>query len=212
MVHAERAALIDDLAGLDDAQWQVPSLCAGWTVHEVAAHLVDSALTTRLGFVLGMVRARFDFDRQNATGVARELGSSPQDTLRRLREVAARTSAPPGSLDTRLVEEVVHGEDIRRPLGIVHAYPADAVVRALRLQARTPARFGGAKEIVARARLVPTDADFVVGEGPEVHGPAVSLLLAISGRGVALADLDGPGVAELIARSVDQAPLGQEEA
>lgn len=32
--------------------------------------------------------------------------------LGRLRQVAKRTSAPPAPLDTRLVEEVVHGEDL----------------------------------------------------------------------------------------------------
>ncbi len=69
LVHAERAALISDLSGLDDAQWDAPSLCPGWTVHDVAAHLVDSARTTRIGFFLGLARARFDFDRQNARGV-----------------------------------------------------------------------------------------------------------------------------------------------
>ena len=131
MVHAERAALIDDLAGLADIEWEQPSLCDGWTVHDVAAHLVDSARTTRIGFLLGLARARFDFNRQNARGVERERGASPHDTLSRLREVATRTSTPPGSLDFRLVEEVVHGEDIRRPLGLVRSYPSEAVVRAL---------------------------------------------------------------------------------
>jgi uncharacterized protein (TIGR03083 family) len=199
MVHAERASLIDTLAGLDEEQWAHPSLCAGWTVHDVAAHLVDSARTTRLGFMLGLARARFDFDRQNARGIERERGGSPQHTLERLRQVASRTSTPPGSLDTRLVEEVVHGEDIRRPLGLVRAYPPEAVVRALRLQARTPASFGGAKELVAGVRLSATDADVTIGEGPEVRGPALSLLLAVSGRRVALPELDGPGRTALAA-------------
>lgn len=197
LVHAERAALIHDLAGLDDTQWEVPSLCDGWTVHDVAAHLVDSARTTRIGFFLGLARARFDFDRQNARGIERERGSTTAATLDRLRSVAGRTSTPPGSRDTRLVEEVVHGEDIRRPLGVVRAYSPDAVERALRLQARTPASFGGAKETVARVRLVATDADIALGSGPEVSGPALSLLLAVSGRRVALPELSGPGVAEL---------------
>jgi uncharacterized protein (TIGR03083 family) len=197
LVHAERAALIDDLAGLDDMQWEVPSLCDGWTVHDVAAHLVDSARTTRIGFFLGLTRARFHFDRQNARGVQRELGGSPAETLDRLRSVAGRTSTPPGSRDTRFVEEVVHGEDIRRPLGIVRTYPSEAVEPALRLQARTPASFGGAKETVARVRLVATDADIALGSGPEVSGPVLSLLLAVSGRRVALPELSGPGVSAL---------------
>ncbi|MFJ4275971.1 maleylpyruvate isomerase family mycothiol-dependent enzyme [Streptomyces coelicoflavus] len=198
MVHAERAALIDDLAHLDDERWGQPSLCEGWTVHDVAAHLVGSARTTRLGFVVGLVRERLDFDRQNARVVERERGASPQETLQRLRQVASRRSTPPAPLDSRLVEEVVHGEDIRRPLGLTRSYPPEAVARSLRLQARTPASFGGAKELTARVRLTAVDTDLSIGDGPEVRGPALSLLLAVSGRRVALEDLDGPGIAALV--------------
>jgi uncharacterized protein (TIGR03083 family) len=197
LVHAERAALIDDLEHLDDHRWEVPSLCGEWTVHDVVAHLVDSARTTRLSFLVGLARARFDFDRQNARGVQRERGVSPQETLEQLRRVSTRTSGPPAPLDSRLVEEVVHGEDIRRPLGLTRSYPQEAVVRSLRLQARTPASFGGAKELVARVRLTAADAGLSIGNGPEVTGTALSLLLAVSRRRVALDDLDGPGVAEL---------------
>ncbi|MFJ6252331.1 MULTISPECIES: maleylpyruvate isomerase family mycothiol-dependent enzyme [unclassified Streptomyces] len=197
MVHAERAALVGDLARIDGEQWDAPSLCAGWSVHDVAAHLVDTARTTRLGFVAGLVRARFDFDRQNALGVARERGATPGETLERLRRVASRRSTPPAPLDSRLVEEVVHGEDVRRPLGLARAYPSRAVVRSLRLQARTPASFGGARELLTRVRLSATDADADMGTGPEVTGPALSLLLAVCGRTAAFDDLDGPGVALL---------------
>ncbi|MGW6540664.1 maleylpyruvate isomerase family mycothiol-dependent enzyme [Streptomyces sp. NPDC055051] len=197
MVHAERAALIGDLERLDDERWEEPSLCASWTVHDVAAHLADTARTTRLGFLVGLARARFDFDAQNARGVARERGASPRETLARLRQVASRRSTPPAPLDSRLVEEIVHGEDIRRPLGLSRAYPQEAVVRSLRLQARTPASFGGAKELVSRTRLTATDADVSIGAGPEVRGPALSLLLAVAGRRVALDDLDGPGLTVL---------------
>lgn len=197
MVHAERAALIEDLDGVDDRRWEEPSLCGGWTVHDVVAHLIDTARTTRLGFVVGLARAGFDFHRQNARGVERERGASPRETLERLGRVTSRRSTPPAPLDTRIVEEVVHGEDIRRPLGISRSYPREAVVRSLRLQARTPASFGGAKERIARIRLTAADADVSIGEGPEVSGPALSMLLAVSGRRVALGDLDGPGVATL---------------
>ncbi|WP_217230645.1 maleylpyruvate isomerase family mycothiol-dependent enzyme [Streptomyces anulatus] len=201
MVHAERAALTDDLARLDARQWDAPSLCEGWKVRDVAAHLVDTARTTRIGFVAGLVRARFDFDRQNARGVERERGASPQETLERLRRVVSRTATPPAPLDTRLVEEVVHGEDIRRAVGLVRAYPQEAVVRALRLQARTPASFGGAKEMLASVRLTAADADLSIGEGPEVTGPVLSLLLAVSGRRAALDELGGPGLSVLAATS-----------
>lgn len=199
IVHAERAALIDDLARLDDEQWAVPSLCAEWTVHDVVAHIVDTALTTRLNFVAGMIRTRFDFDRQNTAGVQRVRGASPGETLERFRRVATRTSTPPASLDTRLVEAVVHGEDIRRPLGLSHSYPREAVARSIHLQARTPESFGGNKQLLTRIRLIATDADLSLGTGPEVRGPALSLLLAMMGRRVGLDELDGPGITILAA-------------
>lgn len=106
IVHAERAALIRDLEGLDPVQWEVGSLCAGWTVHDVAIHLADTARTTRLRFVVGMARARFDFDRQNEHVVERERErvASPQQTLAWLRRVARRTSTPPAPLDGPGVE------------------------------------------------------------------------------------------------------------
>ena len=74
-----------------------------------------------------MVRARFDFDRQNEAGIAREKGATPAETLDRLRAVMGRRTTPPAPLDSRLVEEVVHGEDVRRPLGIRRDYPSEAV-------------------------------------------------------------------------------------
>ena len=61
-VHRERARLADDLATLPDEAWTTPSLCPGWDVHDVLAHLVDTAKTSRIGFVRRMLFARFDFD------------------------------------------------------------------------------------------------------------------------------------------------------
>lgn len=197
LVRAERAALVENLSGLDESQWGEQSWCGDWTVREVAAHLVDNARTTPLRIVVAMARARFDFDRQNANGVARELGHSPSATLAGLEAVVDRRTGPPAPLDSRLVEEVVHGEDIRRPLGISRAYAVEAVERSLRYQARTSVGLGGGKQRIAGVRLRATDADIVIGEGPEVTGPALSLLLATSGRTAARADLDGPGLSEL---------------
>ena len=197
LVHQERRALIDDLAGLAPEQWESPSLCGGWTVHAVAAHLVDNARTARLGIVLAMVRARFDFDRQNEAGIAREKGATPAETLDRLRAVMGRRTTPPAPLDSRLVEEVVHGEDVRRPLGIRRDYPSEAVTRALAHQLKTSVALGGGRQRAAGVRLRASDVDVVVGDGPEVSGPVVSLLMVVSGRAQALEDLTGPGLPRL---------------
>ncbi|MFE6650213.1 hypothetical protein ACFVJS_26885, partial [Nocardioides sp. NPDC057772] len=99
----------------------------------------------------------------------------------------------PAPLVTRLVEEFAHGEDIRRPLGITRDYPVEHVVTALRYLADTSQKWGGGKERAQRVRLVATDADAVIGTGPEVRGTAIALVLALSGRPVAPGELTGPG-------------------
>lgn len=197
LVHAERAALAEDMARVGPAAWEVPSLCAGWTVHDVVAHLSDGARTTRSRFFLDMFRARFDFDRQNEYGVVRGRGASPSQTLAGLRSARTCRRKPPGPLDTRLVEEVVHGEDVRRPLGIVRDYPTPAVLLALQQQLRTRAAFGGAREQLAHLSLRATDTELSAGTGPEVTGPALELLLAVTGRAHAAKGLEGPGVDRL---------------
>lgn len=197
-VGIERQALVDDLAALEPAQWDLASWCPGWTVHDVAAHLVDNAKATTWGLVVAMARARFDFDRQNQQGVDRERGDTTDQTLGRLRAVVSRTTGPPVSTDSRLVEEIVHGEDIRGPLGITHVYAPEAVDLALRYQLRTSVGMGGAKQRVTGLTLRATDLDLVVGDGPEVFGPAASLLLVASGRTAAAEKLSGDGVERLL--------------
>ncbi|WP_278256885.1 maleylpyruvate isomerase family mycothiol-dependent enzyme [Nocardioides convexus] len=93
-VHAERRALADDLALLSEEQWRTPSLCAGWTVEDVVAHVVDTARTSRLRFVAEMVRHRFDFDRQNQRGMERFRGATPAGTLDGLRAAVEPAAHP----------------------------------------------------------------------------------------------------------------------
>lgn len=200
-VHQERQRLVQDLESIADEQWGAPSLCAGWSVHDVLAHLIDSATTTRLGFLRQMVSARFDFDRANAVGVERHRRSDPRMTLAAFRAARDRSDAPPASLATRLVEAYVHGEDIRRPLGIESYYPTEHVVTALSYMARTGAGLGGGRERVNGLRLSPSDFDLHIGEGLEVRGSAISLLLAVSGRPIQPGEVTGAGAMTLSARA-----------
>jgi uncharacterized protein (TIGR03083 family) len=197
-VHAERRALADQLSGVRDADaWEQPSPCPGWSVHDVLAHLVDDARTTRLGFAARLLRARLDFDRLNADGVRQERGATPADTLSRFDAVRDRTTSAPAPAATRLVEVIVHGEDIRRPLGLRHDYPLPETARALRHQLATSTRTGGGRERAEGLTLRADDVDLVHGDGPEVTGSALALLLAVSGRPVAPTELSGPGAARL---------------
>jgi uncharacterized protein (TIGR03083 family) len=199
-IHAERQALADDLAGLDDKQWATPSLCTDWNVHDVLAHLLSAAHMTPPKFVGKFAAARFNFDRFAAKEVAAQGAGGPAATLTAFRAAQLRKTAPPGPKDTWLGEAFVHGEDIRRPLGITHAYPLPEVARAIGFYAKSNAIIG-AKSRVAGVTLKATDTDFAVGSGPLVEGPAISLLLAASGRKSALNELTGPGVEMLRERS-----------
>jgi uncharacterized protein (TIGR03083 family) len=199
-VHAERRALAEELTGLTEEQWRVPSLCPGWDVHDVVAHLVDTARTGRLRFVRELVAARGDFDRANERGVAREKRSDPLDTLAALRAVATLTRTPPAAVATRLVEAIVHGEDVRRPLGRRGTYPHEAVVQALAHQLRTATSFGGGRERAEGLRLVDVETGTAWGRGADVRGQALDLLVAVSGRPVEPSLLTGPGSGELLSR------------
>lgn len=198
VVRRERRQLAADLDGLPDDQWRRASLCPGWDVHDVLAHLVDTARAGRLSFVRDLVAARFDFDRANDRGVVRERRDDPRETLAALLEVADLTRTPPADLATRLVEAIVHGEDIRRPLGMTGTYPDDALHQALAHQLRTAVTFGGGRERAAALRLVDRRSGTAWGAGEDVEADALDLLLAVSGRPVDPSRLVGPGAARLV--------------
>ncbi|MFC7455755.1 maleylpyruvate isomerase family mycothiol-dependent enzyme [Brachybacterium sp. GCM10030267] len=154
LVHAERDRLGEDLSELERPQWQAPSLCRGWSVHDVLAHLLDTARTGKLGFAASMVRAKGDFDRANENGVRRSRHDQPEQTLAAFRAASHLERIPPAHRATRLVEAIVHGEDIRRPLGITGNYPRAGVHEAMAYQLRTPTSFGGGRERADGVRLI----------------------------------------------------------
>jgi uncharacterized protein (TIGR03083 family) len=196
LVHAERAALAADLAALTEEQWATPSLCAGLTVREVLAHLTAAASLTPLRWFAGVVRCRFDFDKQVAMRLAEHLGTSGADTLARFRHVVTSTTKPPLPVVAMLGETIVHGEDIRRPLGIRRDHPIDTV---------TPvAEYYGGSDLVVLAkgrigglRLAATDGPFTTGSGALVSGATVALIMAMTGRATYLDELAGDGVPTL---------------
>ncbi len=88
---------------------------------------------------------------------------------------------------------VVHGQDIARPLGRPHGSPPDVVADCLAYVATN--RFMGGPRRLAGVRLVSTDTGWTLGEGAELRGPDVDLLLVAAGRRAGLDALEGPGVA-----------------
>jgi uncharacterized protein (TIGR03083 family) len=132
LVHAERAALAADLADLTDAQWASTSLCSEFTVREVLAHITSAATLSFPRWFAGVVRCRFDFDKQVAMRLAEQLGADPAETLDRFRACVTRSTTPLGRRGSpigALAETLVHAEDIRRPLGIHRDYPIQVLTQ-----------------------------------------------------------------------------------
>ena len=203
----ERAALVADLEWLGVGAWRAPSLCEGLSVEEVVAHLTAGASSASLRWFAGLVRCRIDVDRMVAMRLREQLGGSPDQTLARFRSVVGSRTAPTRThVDAWLGEVVVHGEDVRRPLGIDHAYAAEALERVARFYAARDFTVPS-KRRTAGLRLEASDGRFAVGEGPLVRGRTVDLVLAMAGRPVALDHLEGPGLREFAARVV--APSGR---
>jgi uncharacterized protein (TIGR03083 family) len=98
-----------------------------------------------------------------------------------------------------LGEVIVHGADIRRPLGLAHTPPEAALVAVAGGWARSNLLIG-AKRRIAGVRLVATDSEWSHGDGPAVSGPLLALVLAMTGRTGAHDDLSGEGLALLASR------------
>ena len=198
-IHAERAALADCWEGLEPGQWEAASWCGGWSVHVTAGHVLAAAEQTVPNFYKEFILAGFRFD-VFADKAARRLAElPPQDLVRRLRARTTTTNHPPAPVVVMLGEVVVHGEDIRRPLGITREVPADTLTTVADNYAKTSLLIG-AKRRIGGLRLRATDVDWTHGDGPEVRGPLLSLILAMSGRTPALADLGGEGLEVLAGR------------
>jgi uncharacterized protein (TIGR03083 family) len=193
LIHAERAALADDLADLTAQRWATPSLCAGLTVREVLAHLASAAGLTPVRWLAGVIRCRFDFDKQVAMRLAEQLGADGAETLARFRRVVSSTTKPPLPVVAMLGETVVHGTDIRRPLGIHHDHPIDTLTRLAEYYQGTDLVVL-AKGRIGGVRLEATDGPFATGSGPLVSGSTLALIMAMTGRAAYCAELDGDGV------------------
>ena len=179
-IDTERSSLADLLESLPGAAWEQPSLCHGWSVRDVGAHLTFAHARVR-DVVWPAVRTGF---RYNAM-ISYAAVSSPlthQQIVATLRGfVGSRRRAPFVTELEPLLDVLVHSQDICVPLGIAHPMPVDAAVaaadRVLRL--RGPMRLW---EPPPGLRLVATDADWAHGDGLVVEAPIQSHLLTLTGR------------------------------
>ncbi|KUL30865.1 maleylpyruvate isomerase family mycothiol-dependent enzyme [Actinoplanes awajinensis] len=182
------------LEGLDDTQWQAATLCAGWTVHHMAAHLVQPMLIGFGRFFLTAIRYRGDTDR-TVDHVTRRIARRDRADLIGLLRAHAGDRVNPARVGPigPFAETCVHLRDIARPLGLTADVPA-AHWRILLdyLTGPHPAPGLVAPGRVSGVRWQATDIDWSAGVGPLVTGTAEALGMVLTGRTAALADLTGP--------------------
>jgi uncharacterized protein (TIGR03083 family) len=191
----ERDALVEDLRALSPDQWRSATLCGDWDVEEVVAHLGAASRLSFPGWLRSMIGARFDPDVHNRRRLEEFRGSSVEETLERFTEVGP-IRLPRRESVGGLGEMIVHGEDIRRPLGIQHTADADGLMAVATFFA-TKDFAVNSKTLVEGLRLRAVDAEFVAGDGPEVSGRLLDLVMAMAGRHQVFQDLEGDGLAEL---------------
>ena len=199
LVHAERAALAQDLTGLTQAQWDDRSLCTEFTVRQVLAHLTAAANLGPARWMAGVIRYRFDFDAQNTYQLTRQLGTDPDDTLERFRRSVTSTTKPPVPVAAVLGEVIVHGEDIRRPLQIQRDYPIATLTHVAEYFHRTNMTVPS-KRRTQGLRLSATDGPFSGGpqDGAPVSGSTLALIMAMAGRPAYAPELEGEGVGAIV--------------
>jgi uncharacterized protein (TIGR03083 family) len=189
------------LASLDESQLCLPSLCAGWDVRTVGAHLAVSVTTPFPVFMTAVIRHGGKVHRANDRLAHQMARRSAAEIIRLLQENADQCLSPPRNGPVAaLTEIIIHAGDIYRPLGLAHEAPEQAVAAALAFM--TEIRPLG---IVARRSLVglaftAVDSDVTTGDGEELRGRGIDLVMAAGGRAGVLSTLSGPGVEVLRSR------------
>jgi uncharacterized protein (TIGR03083 family) len=198
MIADERRRIADLIDSLDPRQLGKPSLCAEWTIKQVAAHLYATAAESPRLFVWALLRSGFNPHKANVK-VSKLLAARPAAELAAgLREHADNPFSPPivGHLG-QVTDVQVHGQDMRRPLGLPHDLQPDRVRLSLDFLVSGRAPGFVPKRRPAGLRFEATDVNWAWGAGPVVQGTGEAVMLALTGRTVVLDELCGDGVAVL---------------
>ena len=193
LIAAERRELAALLDGLSAEQWEAPSLCAGWTVRHVVAHLTMPFRYSTPQFVLELVKSGGRFQRMSDAVARRDAPMPTAQLIAAVRDNAEHPWKPPGGgFEGALTHDVIHSLDISVPLGIEHHFPAEAMRVVLDAVVRPAARrhFGADVDGV---ELRAVDAGWSYGSGAPVAGLAQNLALLLTGRRVREGAFSGAG-------------------
>jgi uncharacterized protein (TIGR03083 family) len=190
-VAAEFLALADLLGAASDAQWDTPSLCAGWRVREVIAHMTMAARYSEEEFMAELRACEFDFGRLSNKLASRDAELPAAELVAGLRaDVMHHWRPPGGGYHGALNHVVIHGLDVTVPLSAPRRSPDETIRVVLDdlTEGGVQQHFGTG---ISGRRLVATDLDWSYGSGPELRGAAEDLALVMCGRTVPDGRLQG---------------------
>jgi uncharacterized protein (TIGR03083 family) len=197
LISAERRELVAMLGRLGTAEWQAPSLCAGWTVAHVVAHVTMPFRISEQEFMAGMQRAGGDFTVLSDEIADRDSQLPQQELVAALRENVDNPWSPPGGgLAGALSHDVIHGLDIAQPLDIEYPIPDKAITSVLDMITSA----GGASVFgfpLNGIKLSATDLDWSTGSGDLLAGRSRDLLLLVAGRQLPPELFHGSGAQDL---------------
>ncbi len=200
-IEAGREAFADYLDGLSPDDWNKQSLCADWTVKEVAAHMLVIPTMSKGQVFTSFLRSGFNLNKMNAA-LVRSITSrlSGADIAQATRSSAGSRSMPPGlKLPGLLTELAVHSADVADGVGSEFALaPTDYTMVLDHLKLTQPVF--GSKQRIAGLTLRAVDSEWETGSGPTVEGTARNLVMAVAGRPSAYERLSGDGVSAMRSR------------
>jgi uncharacterized protein (TIGR03083 family) len=199
LIRTERLSFIDLLETLDEQQWRTQSLCSEWTVENVAAHLAWAPVAKPGEMAVGLARSGFRMNKFIADSARRWTARGRTAALEQLRH-NARSNAQPIGLPpiAALADAVVHGLDVRVPLGLSSDVAPEAFTALAdwTVKSRWPKTIpigGSVRRRLPGKRLVAVDMGWSWGEGDEVRGTADQILLQLFGREVPALRSERPG-------------------
>jgi uncharacterized protein (TIGR03083 family) len=173
--------LADLLAAAPAGTWDAPSLCAGWQVRHVVAHVTMPARLTPEQFGAEMAAAGGDFAVLSDTVAARDGSLSVADHLAQLRSPVLHAWQPPGGgAAGALSHAVIHSLDVTVGLDRPPVAPAEALVAVLDQLTDADGAFFGLD--LTGVRLEAADTDWSWGSGEAVRAGSGALVALLSGR------------------------------
>ncbi len=199
LAEAERRDLADFCESLTPDQWDAPSLCEGWRVRDVVAHVVSSDGLGMGDLAARVASGRLLLGRVNELGVEADRDRTPVELLAALRRHARPTGLTAGfGGRIALVDGLIHHQDIRRALGVPRRIPAERLRAALPFALIAPPI--KALWHIRGVRVHATDVGWSGGFGVGARGAGEAVLMVMGGRRGVAGELSGPGVPQLVKR------------